>query len=201
MTTRGSPGPTCTFGTTRTSRTRPPNGASTEVSIFIASSTSSGCPASTSSPGFTATDTTIAGAGATTSPCESRVKRVGHALDLHEVRAALHERQHAPGRARAEQPPLGGLEAPLAQGGAQPLDAHVDPVAVLLDAVAVHGGAPHRDPVRLPALPQLHRARGLGPHLGPPAHGGREEARLLGVRLGLVGLDGGAHQRQLGVAA
>ncbi len=74
MRTSGSPGPTCTFGTTRTSRTWPPKGASTEVSIFMASSTSSGCPASTSSPGCTATDTTIAGAGATTSPWESRVK-------------------------------------------------------------------------------------------------------------------------------
>ena len=74
MTTRGSPGPTCTFGTTRTSRTWPPNGASTEVSIFMASRMRRGCPASTSSPGCTATDTTIAGAGATTSPWDSRVK-------------------------------------------------------------------------------------------------------------------------------
>ena len=126
---------------------------------------------------------------------------VGHALHLDEVRAPLHQREHAPGRARAEQAPLGGLEAPLPQGCAQPLDAHVHPASVLLHAVAVHGGAPHRDPVRLPSLPQLHRARGLGPHLRPPARGGGQEARLLGVRLGLVGLDGGAHQRQLGVAA
>ena len=67
-------------------------------------------------------------------------ERVGHALDLDEVGAALDEREHAAGRAAAQQAPLGGLEPPLAQGRAQPLDAHVDAVAVLLDPVAVDGG-------------------------------------------------------------
>ena len=201
MTTSGSPGPTCTFGTTRTSRTCPPKGASTEVSIFIASRTSRGCPASTSSPGLHGHRHHDRRSGSHDQPLRVAGEGVGHALHLDEVRAALHEREHAPARARAEQAPLGGLEAPLPQGGAQPLDAHVHAAAVLLHPVAVHGGAPHRDPVGLPALPQLHRARGLGPHLRPPARGGGQEARLLGVRLGLVGLDRGAHQRQLGVAA
>ena len=60
---------------TRSSLTRPVNGAVSAVSIFIDSSTSTGCPAATSSPTASGVDTTSAGAGARTMPPSSRLTR------------------------------------------------------------------------------------------------------------------------------
>ena len=63
---------TCTLGMAITCRIFPGNGATTWVSIFMASSTARRSPVVTMSPGFTATETTTAGDGARTTPPSSR---------------------------------------------------------------------------------------------------------------------------------
>ena len=55
--------------------TRAANGAGSTVSIFMLSSTSTGAPASTSSPTATGVATTSAGAGERTTPPSSRLTR------------------------------------------------------------------------------------------------------------------------------
>ncbi len=60
---------------TRVSLTRAANGARITVSIFIDSSTTTGAPASTSSPTATGTATTSAGAWERSTPPSSRVTR------------------------------------------------------------------------------------------------------------------------------
>ncbi len=62
------PPSTWVFGATSTSRTRPATGARSAVSSFMLSTTATTSPASTASPGATGIETTIAGAGARTSP-------------------------------------------------------------------------------------------------------------------------------------
>ena len=63
---------TCTCGMVITCRTFPENGATTAISIFMASSTAKVSPAATVSPGLTAMDTTTDGPGACTTPPSSR---------------------------------------------------------------------------------------------------------------------------------
>jgi hypothetical protein len=60
----GAPASTCTWGIVITCRTLPENGATTAISIFMASSTARVSPAKTVSPGFTAMETTTDGPGA-----------------------------------------------------------------------------------------------------------------------------------------
>ena len=62
------PPSTCVFAATSTSRTRPANGARSAVSSFMLSTTATMSPAATVSPAATGIATTIAGAGARTSP-------------------------------------------------------------------------------------------------------------------------------------
>src|SRR5208337_1408714 len=59
--TRASPASTWTLGIAKTCRTLPENGATTCISIFMASSTANRSPAETIFPGFTTTETTTAG--------------------------------------------------------------------------------------------------------------------------------------------
>src|ERR1039458_3585382 len=68
----GAPVSTCTLGMVITCRTFPENGATTCISIFMASSTAMRSPTTTVSPGFTRRETTTAGAGACTTPPSSR---------------------------------------------------------------------------------------------------------------------------------
>ena len=75
--TSGACAATCMFGPTITSRTRPRNGAVSEDSIFMLSTTATTSPAFTSSPGLTGTDTTTAGARLRTMPPASREMRCG----------------------------------------------------------------------------------------------------------------------------
>ena len=62
------PPSTCVLTGTSTSRTRPANGARSAVSSFMLSTTATVAPAATVSPAATGSATTIAGAGARTSP-------------------------------------------------------------------------------------------------------------------------------------
>ena len=64
MRNSGVPASTCTFGVTKTSRTRPANGEEMLISIFMASTTARRSPVSTRSSGTTSTPTTRAVAGA-----------------------------------------------------------------------------------------------------------------------------------------
>src|SRR5439155_1032955 len=66
--TRSAPASTVVPATASTAVTRPGTSATRVVSIFIASSTMTGCPASTVSPSATMTATTLPGMGATTFP-------------------------------------------------------------------------------------------------------------------------------------
>src|SRR6266542_3088497 len=70
--TSGVPASIWTFATTSTEATSPPNGAVIVVSIFMLSTTMSGSPAATTSPGATRTDTTNAGQPQRTTPPSSR---------------------------------------------------------------------------------------------------------------------------------
>ena len=62
------PASTWVFGATRISATRPGSGARSAVSSFMLSTTATTSPAATTSPTATGRATTMAGAGARTSP-------------------------------------------------------------------------------------------------------------------------------------
>ena len=68
---------TWTLGPASTRRTRPRNGAISDVSIFMLSSTATTSPAWTSSPSATGIDTTTAGDRLRTMPPSSRATRCG----------------------------------------------------------------------------------------------------------------------------
>jgi hypothetical protein len=75
--TSGAPASTCTLVPASRWRIRPANGADTERSIFMLSSTATASPAATTSPTATGTATITPGLGARTTPPSRRRRRWG----------------------------------------------------------------------------------------------------------------------------
>ena len=71
---------------------------------------------------------------------------------------------------------------------------HLDPVVLRTEAMSFHG-------VELPAMAEGQSASDLTPHLWPAACCGCVELGLLHGQLGIVGIDRGLHQSDIGVLA
>ncbi len=126
--TRGVPGPTWTFGTTKTLRTVPANGAGIGISIFIASRVAMRRPFSTCSPGVDADRDDDRGRRRAEDAEVVAREAVRHAVDLDEVVEALEDAEDPVARPAHDEPALEAREV---------LDAHLAAHAVQLDAVVV----------------------------------------------------------------
>ena len=188
--TSGAPASTWVLVATRTSRTRPACVATIVISIFIASRTTTGDPASTSSPAATVTPTTSAGAGARTAPPRSRDTRCGDPLDLHDLIGAVGDRIDRE-RLLADHEPA--REAP------EGLDLHVGGRAVDLDPVAARPRLRDGETVGVAPVAEVDRPADLMTRLGPAATGGGVEGAALQLLLCVVRVDGGGEQGDVGV--
>ena len=177
-------------GDRRTRCSRALNGARSTVSIFMLSSTSTGAPASTSSPTCSGVATTSAGAGERTTPPSSRLTRcVTPSTSTRWIGPCVSVSRR---NRRAVDDDLAGVPVEAVE-----LDVGGADVAAGLDADAEPVRADPRDAHAVADAAQLEvqRPAALVLHLRAPAVRGRQQPLPLDALLVLVRLDGGGGQR------